>query len=455
MTGVQSRESLHGFLAGARSRTGDALEPAALAEMAGYTALDARAEGWPDIFQLSASVPLRTDESADRDAEDLERTSAWAAFLRGLTYVAPVVAIWSLFPSPIAAGEVTFLALAVGLSWGGSMASSTVVGAWLPCDAARAWRIALRTAVLATGIAAAAGLVLASRGSIGMQAAVVGILQVVYFFSASPMMLSRRRALLGVIACTGAIAGAISLLDPAWADQQWLAGLTGQQLLHEVAAGCLVLPAFVLVGQVVDTRGAERGPAAVVDSRDVLAFGAYGISFALLILWGPVVLPGSALTMLTLVIVAGIPFAEVAVTLVRRQADALLDRGYDGDSFARRARTLVLTGCAAYVVPVGLGVLVAVSLVGGSEPVSVRVMAVLAVVGLGTAQMLSLIGMSVHAIRSCAAAITTCAASLLIATILLDGTRDLLTAYLTSLAVLCVWLLVIVMRVSAHPFNLL
>jgi hypothetical protein len=186
-----------------------------------------------------------------------------------------------------------------------------------------------------------------------------------------------------------------------------------------------------------------------------VAFAVYGASFACLVLWGPVVMPGSVLTLLMLVVVAGIAIAELAVSEVHERAARLLDEPYVPNRFARRARWIVVSGTLAYLAPVSAAVLVGSQLVAGADGWVARAPAVAAVCTLGLVQMLSLIGMALHGIRTVAVAIGSCSAGILMETWLVDGSAERLLAYGLALGLAAVWLLVAVMRLCIHPINLL
>ena len=290
-------------------------------------------------------------------------------------------------------------------------------------------------------------------GWIDGQTAAVGVLQVVYFFSASPLMLRKRRVALGVLAMLGALAGLVLKLEP-WPAALW--GWSGtDEALKVVAASCLAAPGVLLVRQARAVRAARPVVRISAEPRDVVAFGAYGVFFGCLILWGPVVVPDSVVTVLALVVVAGIAFAEMSVALVRQRIDRLLDHRYDPASFPRRARWVVLSGAVAYMLPVGLGVFLAFVVAERPEPGLVRGLAVVAVIGLGAVQVFSLLGMSLHGIRWVSAALTTCGLALLLATSRMHDVPSLVISYVTIVVILWIWLMVTVTRLSVHPINLI
>lgn len=451
MTATTERPSLRTFLVHTDSRTGERFEAAALAEMAGYTVADAQAAGSPDIFTAALSTPMRLDQRMPKGT--LDTSSGLRAFARGLAYTAPVLAIWALFPSPITQVEVKYLALAVVLSWGGSMAVNHIVGTWIHGDPRAGWRFAAFAAVAATAIAILVGEALVRLEWIGRQTAVIAVLQVVYFFSASPLMLRRGRVVLGLLATIGAFAGLLLLLEP-WPEVVWQWS-GAHPTLQLTAAACLAAPGVILIRQAAAVRHSKVTPRSDVVGRDVVAFGAYGAFFGCLILWGPVVVPGSAVTMLSLVVVAGIAFAEMSVALVRQRLDRLLNRAYDPATFPRRARWIVLSGAAAYVLPAGLGVMVAFMVAGDNEPLVVRGLSVIAVIGLGAVQVFSLLGMSLHGIRWVSAALTTCGLALLLTTPHLHDAPSLVLGYVIVVVILWIWLMVTVTRLSVHPINLI
>lgn len=450
------RPPLRDFLTTFGSRTGEPLEAAALAEMSGYSVDDARAEGWPDLFAAAADHRLQVDRDAWSDQPAPGHPFA-RAFLRGLTYTAPVLALWAIFPRPITSGEIRFLALLVVLSWGGSMASSHVVGSWLPGDESRGWRIAIAvvgTAVLVTGVA---GGVLLTLGEIGQLAALVGVIQVLYFFSASPLMLRARNPGMGVVALVGAAAGVGSLLA-SLPEPSAFSNPDAAANLRVVAAVCLVLPALLLLVQARRSMRATPIPgyAVIPERRDVAAFGAYGVMFGCLVLWVPIVYPSSPASILNLVVIGGIAVAEVAVTLMRERAHRLLLQPFDAQHFAPSARRLILAAACCYVLPVAIGTTaLVVVLTGAALPSTGLILAGLTVLNLGAIQVLSLIGMSLHGIRPVAAAISVCSAALLVGTPLVEGSLNQIELYLGVLTVLGVLLLAVVMRLGGHPINFL
>jgi hypothetical protein len=454
MIGQGTRPSLREFLAAVSSRTGDPLEGAALAEMSGYSVADAQAEGWSDIFAAARAVPVEIERETVSRRPDREHAGR-RALLRGLTYTLPVIALWSIFPWPITSVEVIFLALLVVLSWGGSMASSHVVGSWLPGDGFRAWKIAILVATMAALVAGVAGGVLVHRELIGSTAAVVGAIQVVYFFSASPLMLREHNPGLVVAAVVGATAGAAALLasrpEPSPFAQPGVV-----DSLRMVAGECLVVPALLLVRQCWESSRVSRTPGYTVNivRRDVVAFGSYGVMFGCLVLWIPIINPSSPASILNLVVIGGIACAEVAVTIMRERSDDLLEQQFDASTFVPRARRLIAGGVAMYVVPVGLATAaLALFLSHLSMPTPAMILATLTVIGLGAVQVLSLIGMSLHGIRQVALAITVCSLALIALTPFVDTSVGLIALYLGVLTVLGGTLFIVVMRLGSHPIN--
>ena len=454
MIGQRNRPSLREFLASVSSRTGDPLEGAALAEMSGYGDVDAQAEGWPDVFAAAREVPVDIErESLSHRPE--RRHAGRHALLRGLTYTLPVIALWSIFPWPVTPVEVSFLALLVVLSWGGSMASSHVVGAWLPGDAYKGWRIAILVATTATLLTGAAGGVLLRSELIGSTAALVGCIQVVYFFSASPLMLRKHNPGLVIAAVIGATAGASALLasmpEPSPFAQPGI--VDG---LRMVAGECLVVPALLLVRQCWESSRVSRTPGYTVNivRRDVVAFGSYGVMFGCLVLWIPIINPSSPAAVLNLVVIGGIACAEVAVTIMRERSDDLLDLQFDASTFVPRARRIIAVGAGMYVVPVGLATAaLAMFLSHMTTPSTAMILATLTVIGLGAVQVLSLIAMSLHGIRQVALAITVCSLSLIALTPFVETSVSLIALYLGVLTVLGGTLIIVVMRLGSHPIN--
>ncbi len=453
MSAAAPRPSLREFLEATTIRTGERLELTALAEMSGYTGRDAQAAGWPDLFRASAAVPVVVDSSGGLQ-QDRPRLPGLRAFGQGLLYMAPVLALWSLFPALVTAAEVRFLALVVVVSWGGTMASNHVVGTWLWGDVAVAWRIAVAVAAVATTAVALLSMVLLGQGTISAQVAGVAVLQVVYFFSAGPLMLRKERLAIALACILGATAGLAVLIGDE-AGPLRSGGPDVERFLQGIAAACLIAPSLLLVRQAARSRRAAPGRPVVVVRRDTVAFAAYGTCFGCLVLWGPVVMPGSTLTMLLFVVVAGIAFAEMAVALVSERAERLLALPYDPRSFPRRARWIVLSGSIAYAVPIGVGLALALDLAPTPGGPLLQALAVAAVCAVGTVQMLALIGMSLHGIRPVALGIAACTVLLLAVTWLLHGPVPWLLGYVGVLGVLCVWLLVSVMRLCAHPINFL
>jgi hypothetical protein len=445
------RPSLREFLASTPIRTGERLEAAALAEMAGYTVADAQADGWPDVLRASLVSPITVDRVGEPEGTRQQHPGL-RAFGRGLVYTAPVLALAGLFPPALNRPELWFLAVVVVLSWGGSMACNHVVGTWCWGDPAVAWRRAVVVAACAVAATVGVSWWLLRGGWITPPVALVGIVQAAYFFTAGPLLLRPERWGMAVIAGVGAAAGLPLVLA-----RVSVVDLPGEAvaMARAVAAASLVAPAVLLVRHAARSRRSGTGRAVAVVHRDTVAFGAYGASFGCLVLWAPVVVPGSALTMLMLVVVAGICFAELTVALVHQRAGRLLDRDYAPATFPRRARRIVVGGAVAYTVPLGaiLLVVVRVGEAGGWAPVPIG--AVFAVWLLGLVQMLSLIGMSVHGIRPVSRAVTCGAVGLLAATAALDGAEMLVLAFGLALGVIAAWLLGCVLRLCVHPINLL
>ncbi len=454
MIGHPTRPSLREFLSGVSSRTGEPLEGAALAEMSGYSVADAQAEGWPDIFAAASEVPIAVEHDSLKNRP--QRASAGRrALLRGLTYTLPVVALWSIFPWPVTPPEAAFLALLVVMSWGGSMASSHVVGSWLPGDGFRAWKIAILVATAATLLAGAAGGMLVRWQPFGSAAAIVGAIQVVYFFSASPLMLREHNPGLVVAAVVGATAGAGALLA-SMPERSPFSQPAAVDSLRMVAAECLVVPALLLGRQCWESSRIPRTPGFAVNivRRDVAAFGSYGVMFGCLVLWIPIINPSSPAAVLNLVVIGGIAAAEVAVTIMRERSDALLAQPFEATTFAPSARRLITRGIAMYVVPVGLAtVALAAFLSHMSTPSRAMILATLTVILLGGVQVLCLIGMSLHGIRPVALAISTCSLALMAMTPFVDSSFGLIALYLGVLTVLGATLLITVMRLGTHPIN--
>lgn len=456
MIGQRERSTLGEFLAGFSSRTGDSLEAAALAEMSGYTVADAQEEGWPDIFAAARAVPVEVEMEPWSQGPG-RRHPGSRALLRGLTYTLPVVALWSIFPWPITRLEIAFLGLLVALSWGGSMASSHIVGAWLPGDGRRAWRIAIAVVTAASVLTAVTGGVMVRQELITSAVAIVGIVQVVYFFSASPLMLREHNPGLVVAALVGATAGVGAILAslPEPSPLAFPGAVDGLRL---VAGECLVVPALLLVRQAWEASRVPSTPGYSVHivRRDVVAFGAYGVMFACLVLWIPIVNPSSPASILNLVIIGGIALAEVAVTIMRERSDALLARPFDASTFAHQARRLIVMGVVMYVVPVALATAAfAMVLSRGSAPAGAVILAGLTVVCLGAVQVLSLIGMTLYGIRQVALAISVGSMTLIATTPLMTSSISLNAVYLAVLVALACVLFGVVMRVGSHPINFL
>ena len=452
---MEARPSLGEFLAGVSSRTGDPLEGAALAEMSGYSVADARLEGWSDIFAAAAAVPSELDRGSSAPVVR-RRHVRRSALARGLTYTLPVLSIWALLPRPISTAEIRFLAVLVVLSWGGSMAATHVIGSVLPGNALRAWRIAGLIATTMVLMTVLSGGYLLLTGVLGLTAVVVGAIQVLYFFCASPLMLREHNLGLGAAAVLGASAGLAATEMTLRPDAS--AAPESVLVLRAVAAACLVLPAPLLVRQVKRARRELRRPGfgMQVLARDVAAFGAYGLMFGCLVLWIPIVDPSSPASILSLVVIAGISGAEVAVADMRRRTDRLLERVFDPRRFAPRARRRILAAAGMYVVPIGLATFgLALLVTDGPVTAPATLMAGLTVCLMGGIQVLSLIGMSLHGIRQVSLAITLCASMLMVLTPFVTRREDLIVLFLGVLATLAVLLVVQVLRLGGHPINFL
>ncbi|HYO18740.1 MAG TPA: hypothetical protein VES02_08770, partial [Dermatophilaceae bacterium] len=190
--------------------------------------------------------------------------------------------------------------------------------------------------------------------------------------------------------------------------------------------------------------------------RDVAAFGTYGVMFGCLVLWIPVINPSSPAAVLNLVIIGGIAGAEVAVTIMRQRSDELLAGHFDAPTFAPRGRSLVAGGIAMYVVPVGLATAALATVLSPlSMPEPAMIMAALTVTCLGAAQVLCLIGMSLHGIRQVAFSMSVCALALIAMTPLAQSPESMIALYLGVLMVLIGALLVVVLRLGSHPINFL
>lgn len=454
MTEPQARPSLHSFLVGTPSRTGDPYEVAAMAEMSGYSVEDAVTEGWPDIFAAAQSLPVVRGDADGDGAPSRRSLSLGSAFLRGLIYTAPVLTMWSIFPTPVTPMEIRYIALLVVLSWGGSMMSNYVVGEWLWTDRKVGWKLALTVAVAAIVVACALGWSLTQLGVIGAAVAAVGAIQVAYFFCASPLMLRKRYVALGFFAVLGATAGVTSMATELTRSPRLLA-LDSTVNLSAIAVACLLAPAVLLVRQtIVAVRWDDPGRSASPSRPQAVAFGSYGLMFGCLVLWGPVVAPSSLTTVLMVVIVAGIGFAEVVVAWIRNRADALLGLNFETQSFTHAARSVLVTGVAMYVVPVAVATVVLAGFVTGfAAPTLSVLMSVVTVVGLAAVQVLSLIGMAMHAIRGVAVAITAGGGALVLVTPFLTGPVTYVAAFLCVVSALSAILFLISLERVAAPIN--
>ena len=455
MTDPMTRPSLSAFLVGTRSRTGDPYEIAALAEMSGYTVDDAVTEGWPDIFAAARSLPtVRGDAEGLGDDPNRSPLSLGSALLRGLIYTAPVLTMWSIFPRSVTPLEVRYVALLVVLSWGGSMMSNYVVGEWFWTDERVGWKLASTVAFVAVVVACVLGSSLLAFGVIGAGVALVGAVQVTYFFCASPLMLRKRYASLGFFAILGATAGVTSMLAELTGSPRLLA-IDAAAHLDAIAVACLIAPAGLLARQtLLASRAHVPGRSASLSRRQSAAFGSYGLMFGCLVLWGPVVAPSSLTTVLMVVIVGGIGFAEVVVASIRNRIDALLALEFETQRFTRQAQGVLVTGVAMYVVPVAFAtVALTVLVTGPSAPTLSVIMSVATVVGLGAVQILSLIGMALHAIRGVAVAITAGGGVLVLVTPFLTGPSNYVAAFLCVVSALSVILFMISLEQVAQPIN--
>lgn len=458
MTEPQERPSLHSFLVGTPSRTGDPYEVAAMAEMSGYSVEDAVREGWPDIFAAAQSLPAVRGDADGAGAGAGERSrrplSLGGALVRGLIYTAPVLTMWSIFPRSVTPMEIRYIALLVVLSWGGSMMSNYVVGEWLWTDRKVAWKLALTVAAAAVVVACVLGWSLTQLGVIGANVAAVGAIQVAYFFCASPLMLRQRYVALGFFAVLGAAAGVTSIAAEL-TRSPLLVALDSRLNLSLIAVACLLAPAVLLVRQtLVAARWSEPTRSASLSRPLTVAFGTYGLMFGCLVLWGPVVAPSSLTTVLMIVIVAGIGFAEVVVAWIRNRTDALLGLSFETQSFASAARSVLVTGVAMYVVPVALATLVLAGFVTGfAAPTLSGLMSVVTVVGLAAVQVLSLIGMAMHAIRGVAMAIAAGGGGLVLVTPFLTGPLTYVAAFLCVVCALSAILFLISLDRVADPMN--
>lgn len=317
----------------------------------------------------------------------------------------------------------------------------------------RAWRTASRVAMVAMGVCVTASATLVATGRISAYCAAVGCIQALYFFCASPLMLREDCRDLRYAALLGASAGigAVIVVLPDSPVQGHVVG----DVFRVIAAACLVVPAFFLARQVrAAADSPEADPAAGPQRRDVAAFGIYGTAFGCLILWVPVANPSVKASILSLVVVAGLSLAEVAVTWAMQRADRLLSTPYDADAFAHMSRRIIIGGMAAYLIPVGLAVCgLAILLADRSMPEPALVLASIAVLGVGAVQILSLMAMSLHGIRQVSVAISGCVGILLLATPVTEGSTARFGLYLGALTLLGASLMVVVMRRAALPIN--
>lgn len=445
MSSTYERLPFAHFLEVTECRSGEPLELAAMAELAGYSDGDALQAGWPSILAAAQATDVKTPDSGGRDPF-LDLETIQRAFIRGLTYTGPVVAMWALFPKSIDRTVMTYLAAIVILSWGGSLALTYVTGMTVLANEQAAWRRAALFATLATVMVATIGAGLYVADIITVRVALVGFLQALYFFCASPLMLRSKYAFLATTAVLGAAAGAFSLFSssPGWAGAA-----------RVVTAACLAAPAFELRRLAV-TPGEVTEQNVRPDHRDVLSYALYGIAFGLLVLWPSVANATSPTARISLIIICGLAISETAVAYARRRGAKLLAVSYHAPSFVTGTRRVIWRALALYLVPVALSILLICTRMAqtGTE-LQVVIPAGVTVLGLGAVQILSLLCLALHGIRMAAGTLSFFVVVLLGATPLASVGPSRTALYLAIICGLVISLTLAVRLLSQRPVNYL
>lgn len=433
------------FLEVTECRTGEPLELAAMAELAGYSDRDAIEAGWPSILDAALATQVKTPAAGGRDPF-LDLETIQRAFIRGLTYTGPVVAMWALFPTSIDRTVMSYLASIVILSWGGSLALTYVTGMTVLANEQAAWRRAALFATLATVLAASIGAGLYVADVISLRVALVGLLQTVYFFCASPLMLRTQYRFLATTAVLGAGAGAFSLFT----SSPSLAGAA-----RVVTAACLAAPAFKLRSLAV-TPGEVQEQHVRPDYRDVLSYALYGIAFGLLVLWPSVANATSPTARISLIIICGLAISETAVAYARRRGAKLLAISYHAPSFVSGTRRVISRALALYLIPVALSItFICFRMAQGGQDAHLVVPAGVTVMGLGTVQILSLLCLALHGIRLAAGTLSLFVIVLLSTTPLANEGPSRTALYLAIICGLMISLTMAVRLLSQRPVNYL
>lgn len=432
---------LEAFLDQTPVRTGRRHELVALAEMAGYGTQDAHDLGHRDLFDAVSARSLREVPNTDSSPPGDEATLR-VALLRGLTYLAPALAILSLYPNAPHHAEIVFIVLALALGWAYGQQMTYVVSVRLPIAPRLAWRRAAlgASAVVAAILLGAWGLV--SLGVFGVTTATLGVLYVVIFAAAGPLMAQPvHRGLLG----SGLAAGIAAAL----------ASLTGSVLATSAVILMLVMPLALLA---LEWARAPRAPepGVRIPRSQRTAHATYGLASAALVAWLPIMLHGTSVVTFAAVNLAALAFAEAAVVQMRRLIERMLGHPFRSADFRLMANGVVLRGLLHFIVPIALvtAVLAAWLMQGGLSP-RVAGWGVAAVVLLSVVQMLGLILTTLHGVRWAAGGVLVGSVLLWLRAGSSTGPVEALAWYAGILTVLSLALLVFALRRSARPLNYL
>lgn len=429
------------FLDETPARTGKGHELVALAEMAGYGTQDANELGHTDLFEAVFSRPLRDVPDVDPSPQGDDATLR-VALLRGLTYLAPALAILSLYPSAPRNSEIVFIVLALAFGWAYGQQMTYVVNLRLPVAPRLAWRRASLGAGAVVTAALLGGWALVSLGVFGFPTALIGVLYVVIFAAAGPLMAQPvNRGLLAVGLAAGLAAA--------------FAALTDSILARAVVILALLMPLGLL------TLAWTRAPRAPEPGLRIprshrIAHATYGLASAALVAWLPIMLHGTSVVTFAAVNLAALAFAEAAVVQMRRLIERMLAHPFRSSDFRIMANGVVLRGMLHFIVPVAAvtGALAAWLIHGGLAP-RLAAWGVAAVVLLSVVQMLGLILTTLHGVRWAAGGVLIGSVVLWLRAGSSTGPVESLAWYAGVLAILSMALLLFALRRSARPLNYL
>lgn len=432
---------LDAFLDQTPARTGRRHELVARAEMAGFGMQDAHDLGHTDLFDAASARPLRETTDSPTAPQGDEATLR-VALLRGLTYLAPALAILSLYPTAPERSEVVFIVLVLALGWAYGQQMTYVVNVRLPVAPRLAWRRASLGALVVVGASLLGAWALVTAGTLGAPTATIGVLYVVIFSASGPLM--SRPVHPGLLA-----AGLASGLAAA------IAVLTGSALASAAVVATLLIPLALLAVAWVRAPHAPSQRVPVPRSHRA-AHATYGLASAALVAWLPIMLHGTSVVTFAAVNLAALAFAEAAVVQMRRLIERMLGHPFRSADFRLMANGVVLRGLLHFIVPVALvTALLAAWLMDGGLTPRVAAWGVAAVVLLSVVQMLGLILTTLHGVRWAAGGVLVGAVLLWLRAGSVAGSVGSLAWYAGILALLSLALLVFALRRSARPLNYL